>query len=71
MYTFSLFALETERASTLQRNQGKGHLQLGGFISTRMRVISLGWKHLFSLIVSEQASVHSVYTKLQCSHFPL
>ena len=36
-YTFSHFALETERASTLQHNQGKGHLQVGGFISTRMR----------------------------------
>ena len=36
-YTFSSFALETARASTLVRNQGKGHLQVGGFISIHMR----------------------------------
>ena len=37
MYTFLRFALKIARASTLQCNQGKGHLQKGGFISTRVR----------------------------------
>ena len=68
-YTFLRFALKTARASTLQCNQGKGRLQKGGFISTRMRNsyfnISLAWKRPFSLIVSEQVSVYSVYTKLK------
>ena len=66
MYTFSCFALKTVKVSTLQCNQGKGCLQKGGFISTRMRSsyfnISLALKRPFSLIVSEQVSIYSVYT---------
>ena len=70
---FSRFTLEMERASTLQRNQGKGHLQVGRFISTCIHNsyfnISLAWKCPFSLIVSEQDSVYDIYTKLQRCRF--
>ena len=72
-YMFLRFALKTARVSTLQCNQGKGHLQKGGFIPTRMRNsyfnISLAWEHPVSLIVSEQVSIYSVYTKLKCCRF--
>ena len=57
MYTFSSCALKMARASTLARNQGKGHLQVGGFISIRMRNsyfnVLLPWKCPISLIVSQ------------------
>ena len=72
-YPFLRTALETARASTLKRNKRKGRLQVGGIIQHACATVffnfSFAWKRPFSLIVSKQVSVYSVYMKLRSCRF--